>query len=107
MLLDELLILEHVSDSGRDWDLSPGLESLGCVLNCGIELGLGGLRDLSDQFLGGLFTVRSDGVSLDEKKISHFILKSLLTGLITSYWRLPWDSTHFPLTRFLYYTHHT
>jgi hypothetical protein len=38
MLLDELLILKHVSDSGRDWHFLPGLEGLLGVLDGNVEL---------------------------------------------------------------------
>ncbi len=54
VLLDELLILEHVSDSGRDGGLLPGLEGLGCVLDSDIELGSGCLGNSSDEGLGSL-----------------------------------------------------
>ncbi len=38
MLLDELLILKHVSDSGRDGHFLPGLEGLLGVLDGNVEL---------------------------------------------------------------------
>lgn len=38
VLLEELLILEHVSNSGRDGDFLPSLEGLLGVLHGGIEL---------------------------------------------------------------------
>ncbi len=54
VLLEELLILEHVPHSGGDGHLLPCLECLGSVLYGGVELGLGGLGDLADELLGSL-----------------------------------------------------
>ena len=52
MLLEELLVLEHVSDSGGDGNLLPGLEGVLSVGNSLVELSLGGLGDLADDVLG-------------------------------------------------------
>lgn len=54
MCLKELLVLEHVAHSGGNWHFPPGLEGLLCVCDSGVELGLGALRHLSNQLLGGL-----------------------------------------------------
>lgn len=52
VLLEELLILEHVADTGGDWNLLPGLEGVLSASNSLVELGLGGLWDLADNVLG-------------------------------------------------------
>jgi hypothetical protein len=47
-LLEKFLILEHVSHSGGNGHFLPGLEGIFGVLDCCIELILGGLGNLSD-----------------------------------------------------------
>ena len=54
MLLEELLILKHVSHSGGDGGLLPGVEGLRGVLDCSVELIPGGLGDPTDEGLGSL-----------------------------------------------------
>ena len=51
VLLEELLILEHVSDTLRDGDVLPGLEGLGTVFDGLFELGISGLRHVCDDIL--------------------------------------------------------
>ena len=55
MNLEEVLILKHVSDSGGDGHLLPCLESLLSILDCRVEFLMSGLRDLANEFLGGLY----------------------------------------------------
>jgi hypothetical protein len=54
VLLEELLVLEHVPHSRRDGHLLPGLEGLLRVGHGRIELRLRALRHLADQLLGRL-----------------------------------------------------
>ena len=54
VLLEELLVLEHVSHSGGDGHVSPHLLSFASVSNDLVEFILGGLRDLADHLVGGL-----------------------------------------------------
>lgn len=54
MNLEEILILKHVSDFGRNGHLLPCLESLLSVGDCGVELLVSRLRDLADELLGSL-----------------------------------------------------
>lgn len=41
MSLEQVLILEHVTDSGRDGHLLPCLEGLLGILDCGVEFFVG------------------------------------------------------------------
>lgn len=50
--LEELLELEHVSDSVRDRDHLPGVEGVLVVLDSFIEFSISGLRDSSENSLG-------------------------------------------------------
>ncbi len=92
MSLEQVLILEHVADSGWDGHLLPCLEGLLGVLDGSVEFIVGRLRNLTHKFLCGLLS-----------SIRLFQCMSL-TGLITSKERGPLDSTHCPLIKFLYYT---
>ena len=64
MLLEKLLILEHVTNSWGDGYFLPGLECLLSILDCSIKLRLGGLRNLSNNLLGCLWYVQSASVFL-------------------------------------------
>ena len=80
MCLEQVLILKHVAYSGRDGHLLPCLEGLLGILDCSIEFVVGRLRNLADEFLSCL---------------QCFLLTIIiLTGLITSNERGPFDSTH-------------
>jgi len=52
VLLEELLILEHVSDTLRDGDVLPAFESFGTVCDGLFELCISGLRHMCDDILG-------------------------------------------------------
>jgi hypothetical protein len=54
MNLEEILILEHVSNTGANWNLFPCFEGVLGILNSRIELIMGGLRDLAHKLLGSL-----------------------------------------------------
>jgi hypothetical protein len=54
MDLEEILILEHVSDSGADGSLLPCFEGLLGILDGSVEFIVSGLRDLANNLLGGL-----------------------------------------------------
>jgi hypothetical protein len=56
MNLEEILILEHVSNTGANGHFLPCLEGVLRILNGGIELVVSGLRDLANDLLGGLST---------------------------------------------------
>jgi hypothetical protein len=51
VILDELLVLEHVSDLDGDGNILPGLESLLRVGDSFVELSISGLGNLSHDFL--------------------------------------------------------
>jgi hypothetical protein len=52
VLFQKFLVLKHVSDSGGDGNLLPGLESVISTSNGLVELSLSGLRDLAEDILG-------------------------------------------------------
>lgn len=79
ILLKKFLILKHVSDSGWDWNLLPGLESLSWVLNGFIEFSISCLGDMSDEFLSGLKnTIIKCDVNLLDSKYRIFELPLIL-----------------------------
>mmetsp|Transcript_103693 Transcript_103693/g.143435 ORF Transcript_103693/g.143435 Transcript_103693/m.143435 type:complete len:366 (-) Transcript_103693:8-1105(-) len=51
IILDELLVLEHVSDFNGDRNILPGLESFLSVSDGFVELSIGRLRNLTDDIL--------------------------------------------------------
>ena len=52
VLLEQFLVLEHVSYSLRDWHILPSLKSLCTIGNCFIELILSGHWYLGNHILG-------------------------------------------------------
>ncbi len=80
MSLQEILILEHVSNTGANGSLLPCFEGVLSILDCGIELVVSGLGDLAHKLLGSLRSSYKNSLNL--------------TGLITSKERGPLDSTH-------------
>ena len=50
VLLEELLVLEHVPHLLWDWNLLPLMEGVLRILNDGVEFALGRLRHLCDDF---------------------------------------------------------
>ena len=58
MNLQEILILEHVSNTGANGYLLPCFEGVLSIFNGGIELVVSGLRDLANNLLGSLSSLR-------------------------------------------------
>jgi len=52
VLLEELLVLQHISNTLGDWSLRPSLECIFSVLHSAVELVLGGHGNLSGDILG-------------------------------------------------------
>jgi hypothetical protein len=54
MSLQEILILEHESNTSTNGSLLPCFEGVLSILDCGIELVVSGLGDLANYLLGSL-----------------------------------------------------
>ena len=77
VLLEELLILEHVANTSRDWSFLPCLKGLLCVGNCSVKLRLGGLWYFADQFLGSLNYKNDQQIYVLYSKWILFIMQSI------------------------------
>ena len=80
VLLEEVLVLEHVADAGGDGHLRPSAESIFGVCDSSVELTLGGEGNLGDSVLrqGALDVESLGGSALDPTSVYEvFVLQNL------------------------------